>query len=238
MASSQPKTLNRFYQTAAAAERSARDFAVELDGRPIRTPAGRTLSVPTRALADAIAAEWNAQGEDVAPETLHLTRLANSAIDGVTGREGEVVQDILNYAGTDLLCYRAAGPAELALEQARLWDPILAWVESAHGAPFSTATGVQHVAQPAASLEAVQSVLLRFGAFKLAALHVMTTLTGSALIALAEAEGFLDTVAAWTAAHVDEAWQAARWGEDFEAAERKKRRFAEFSNASRFFSLS
>ncbi|MFZ1108697.1 MAG: ATP12 family protein [Rhodomicrobium sp.] len=237
MASTQPKTLKRFYTTAAAAERGAHDFAVELDGRPIKTPAGKTLSVPARALAGAIAAEWNAQGEDIVPATLQLTRIANSAIDGVLGREGEVVRDILNYAGTDLVCYRAVSPAGLAAEQPRIWDPILAWVRTRHGAPFSTGTGVQHIAQPAASLEAVRCALVRFDAFKLAALHVMTTLTGSALIALAEAEGFLDAGAAWAAAHVDEAWQTAHWGEDYEAAERQKRRFAEFSNASRFFSL-
>lgn len=237
MASSQPKTLKRFYKSAAASERGANDFAVELDGRPIKTPAGKTLSVPTRALADAIAAEWNAQGENIVPAALQLTRIANSAIDGVLGRETEVVQDILNYAGTDLVCYRAASPAGLAAEQARMWDPILAWVRKVHGASFETGTGVQHIAQPDASLEAIRGALSRFDAFRLAALHVMSTLTGSALIALAEAEGFLDRDAAWAAAHVDETWQTTHWGEDFEAVERQKRRFAEFSNASRFFSL-
>jgi chaperone required for assembly of F1-ATPase len=237
MASTQPKTLKRFYKTAAASQRGERDFAVELDGRPIKTPAGKTLSVPTRGLADAVAAEWNAQGEDVAPASLHMTRMANSAIDGVLGREGEVVQDILNYAGTDLLCYRADSPAGLAAEQARMWDPILAWTQKTHGASFAKGTGLQHVAQSANSLEAVRRALLCFDAFRLAALHVMTTLTGSALIALAEAEGFFDPAAAWAAAHVDEAWQKDHWGEDYEASERERRRFAEFSDASRFFSL-
>jgi len=155
----------------------------------------------------------------------------------VTGKEAEVVEDILKYAGTDLLYYRAASPAELAAQQARMWDPILAWARNGYGADFATGTGVQHIAQPGASLDGLRRALSKLGAFQLAALHVMTTLTGSALIALAETEGFLDAEAAWAAAHVDEAWQTAHWGEDYEAAERQKRRFSEFSNAARFFSL-
>jgi chaperone required for assembly of F1-ATPase len=232
-----PPARKRFYKAASVAERGASDFEVQLDGRAVKTPAGRPLAAPTRALADAIAAEWNAQGEEIAPATLPLTRIANSAIDGVSGREGEVVQDIVNYAATDLLCYRAASPAELAAEQARLWDPILAWASRTWGARFSVGTGVQHIDQPAASLEAVRRKVSSLGAFKLAALHIMTTLTGSALIALAWSEGFLGVDAAWGAAHVDEAWQSARWGEDYEAAERQRRRFCEFEIASRFFSL-
>lgn len=236
MALPQPTGRKRFYRSAAAVERGAREFEVQLDGRSVKTPA-RPLALPTRALADAVAAEWNAQADVIAPETLPLTRLANSAIDGVEGREGETAQDILKYAGSDLVCYRAASPAALVAGQARAWDPILAWALKAHGARFAIGTGVQHVEQPAASLEAVGRALAKFDAFKLAALHAMTTLTGSALIALAHAEGFLDADAAWTAAHVDEAWQAAHWGEDFEAAARQKRRFSEFLAASRFFYL-
>jgi chaperone required for assembly of F1-ATPase len=237
MAPPQSKGRKRFYKTASAAERGAREFEVQLDGRSVKTPAGRPLSLPTRALADAIVAEWNAQGDEIAPETLPLTRLANSAIDGVAGREGETVQDIVNYAGSDLVCYRAPSPVELVAEQARVWDPVLAWVAAAHGAPFATGTGVQHVEQPAASLDAINAAVSKFDAFKLAALHVMTTLTGSVLIALAHAEGFLDADAAWAAAHVDDAWQASHWGEDFEAADRQKRRLREFLTASRFFIL-
>jgi chaperone required for assembly of F1-ATPase len=235
MTSSKPR--KRFYTSASVAELSPDAFEIQLDGRAVKTPAGRPLAAPTRALADAIAAEWNAQGDEIVPATLPLTRIANSAIDGVAGREGETVADIVNYAGTDLLCYRAASPAELAAEQTRVWDPILAFIHDACGASFSAGAGVLHIDQPAASLEAVRREVSSLGAFKLAALHVMTTLTGSALIALAHARGFLDADAAWAAAHVDEAWQAARWGEDYEAAERQRRRFREFLDASRFFSL-
>jgi len=233
-ASTNPK---RFYAAATVADLENGSFGIELDGRPVKTPAGRALAVPSRALADAIAAEWNAQGDKILPASLPLTRLANSAVDGVAVREGEVVQDILNYAASDLLCYRAEAPAGLVTEQARLWDPILDWVRAEYDAPFNIGAGVKHLEQPAASLDAVHKVISGFGPFRLAALHAMTTLTGSGLIALARAKGFLDTGAAWEAAHVDENWQASRWGEDFEAAERQKRRFTEFSNASRFYDL-
>lgn len=231
------KNPKRFYSAATVADRENGSFGIELDGRPIKTPAGHALAVPSRALADAIGGEWNAQGDEIVPASLPFTRLANSAIDGVEGRKGEVVQDIVNYASSDLLCYRAEAPAELAAEQARLWDPILAWVCTEYDAPFKVGTGVKHIEQPAASLDAVGRVISAEGPFRLAALHVMTTLTGSALIALAHAKRFLDTDAAWEAAQVDENWQASHWGEDFEAAQRQKRRFSEFLNASRFFDL-
>jgi chaperone required for assembly of F1-ATPase len=237
MTASQSKNLNRSYAAATVADRENGSFGIELDGRPVKTPAGQALAVPSRPLADAIAGEWNEQGEEILPAGLPLTRLANSAIDGVAVKEGEVVQNILNYAAWDLLCYRAEAPVGLVTEQARLWDPILGWGRAEYDAPFNVGTGVKHLEQPAASLDAVRKVISVFGPFRLAALHVMTTLTGSALIALARAKGFLDTSAAWEAAHVDENWQASQWGEDFEAAQRQKRRFSEFLNASRFFDL-
>jgi len=237
MTASQSTNPKRFYTAATVADRENGSFGIELDGRPVKTPARRALAVPSRALADAIAGEWNAQGDKILPASLPFTRLANSAVDGVAVREVEVVQDILNYAASDLLCYRAEAPAALGAEQARLWDPILDWVRAEYDAPFNIGTGVKRLEQPAASLDAVRKVISGFGPFRLAALHTMTTLTGSALIALARAKGFLDTAAAWEAAHVDENWQASQWGEDFEAAERQKGRFTEFSNASRFFDL-
>ena len=237
MTASQPQNRKRFYASATVAPRDNGSFGIELDGRPIKTPAGHALAVPTQSLADAIAGEWNAQGDDIVPASLPLTRLANSAIDAVAEREAEVAQDIVNYAASDLLCYRAASPAGLVENQARLWDPILAWIRAKYDAPFKVGTGVKHLEQPAESLEAVRQVISAFGPFQLAALHVITTLTGSALIALAHAKRFLDTDAAWEAANVDESWQASQWGEDFEAAQRQKRRFSEFLTASRFFDL-
>lgn len=238
MTMSQSKNRKRFYAAAAVADAQNGDFEIHLDGRAVKTPAGRPLAAPSRALAEAIADEWNAQGDEIVPSSLPLTRLANSAIDAVAGREGEVVQDIVNYAASDLICYRASSPAELAAGQARLWDPILSWVRTAYDAPFETGAGVAHISQPETSLDAVRRAIEMLDPFKLAALHVMTALTGSALIALAHAKGFLDAHAAWAAAHVDEAWQASHWGEDFEAAQRQKNRLSDFLNASLFFKLS
>ncbi len=233
----QPANRKRFYESATVAE-SDGGYAVQLDGRQIKTPAGRPLVVPTRALTLAIAGEWNAQGETIALASLPLTKLANTAIDAVTERKPEVADDIVKYAAADLICYRASYPDALAAEQARAWDQILSWIGAKYGAPFLTGSGIVHIAQPPASLEALHNALTALDAFKLTALHVMTALTGSALIALAHVGGELDTGAAWTASIVDETWQASRWGEDFEAAGRLKARRAEFESASCFFNLS
>ena len=234
----QPANRKRFYKSATAAEREDGGFAVLLDGRQVKTPAGKPLAVPGRGLAEAIAAEWNAQGESIVPASLPLTRLANTAIDAVAERKAEVAADIVKYAATDLVCYRAEYPAGLVAAQAAAWDPILSWAAARHGAPLLTSAGIAHVAQPEASLAALRSVVAAMDAFKLTALHAMTSLTGSALIALAQAEGELPGAAAWAAANTDEHWQASHWGEDFEAAERLKARLVEFEAASRFFQLS
>jgi chaperone required for assembly of F1-ATPase len=227
----------RFYQSAAVEELETGGFAVTLDGRAVKTPAGRRLVMPTRSLAEAAAREWNAQGETIDPSSLPLTKLANTAIDGVADRKADVAEEILKYAATDLVCYRAAYPEELASVQARAWDPILSWVDERYRAPFFAGSGIAHVAQPVSSLNALRGIVMSLSPFKLAALHVMTTLTGSALIALAHIDGHLDAHTAWTAAHTDETWQALQWGEDFEAAQRLKARREEFQNASRFYNL-
>jgi chaperone required for assembly of F1-ATPase len=237
MKPSQSAIRKRFYKYATVEEREGGGFAVLLDGRQVKTPAGKPLAVPARALAEAIAAEWNAQGETIVPASLPLTKLANTAIDAVAERRGEVVDDIVKYAATDLVCYRAEYPAGLVAAQAAAWDPILSWAAAKHGAPLLTSAGIAHVAQPEASLAALRDVVAAMGAFRLTALHVMTTLTGSALIALAHAEGELDSAAAWAAAQTDERWQVSHWGEDFEAAQRLKARLTEFEAASRFFRL-
>jgi chaperone required for assembly of F1-ATPase len=238
MTSPNATTRKRFYKNASVSADADGGFAVELDGKGIKTPAGHRLLLPTRMLADAIAAEWNAQGETITPANLPLTRLANSAIDGVTGREAEIADDIVKYAASDLLCYRASYPAQLVARQAEAWDPILSWVQAKYDAPFIVAEGLKHQPQPTASLDTIRHAISHFGAFRLAALHVMTSLTGSALIALAVAERSIDANTAWTAAHVDEDWQKSQWGEDFEAVQRRKSRFIEFENALRFFALS
>ena len=178
-----------------------------------------------------------AQGTHIDPSSMPLTRLANSAIDGVTQREAEVRADIAKYAGSDLLCYRAEGPEALQRRQAEVWDPILRWAEQELGARFAISTGLMPVAQPDAAKAAVARALEAYDGFALAALHVITTLTGSVLLALAHARGRLSAEEAWAAAHVDEDWQISKWGEDAEAKARRERRWAEMQAASRMLGL-
>jgi chaperone required for assembly of F1-ATPase len=195
------------------------------------------LSLPTRALAEAVAAEWAAQGDHVDPGTMPLTRLVNSAIDGVGGREAEVAGEIANYGASDLLCYRATGPAPLVRRQAQQWDRVLAWGREVLGIPLLITTGVMPVTQPEAARSALARALADHDQFALAALHVMTTVMGSALLALAHAHGRLRLEEAWAAAHVDEDWQISQWGEDPEAAVRRQRRWVEVAAASRLLNL-
>ena len=203
----------------------------------MRTPAKRTLTVPSRALAQAIAEEWAAQGDAIEPESLPLTTLANSAIDGVAGREASVLHDIAGYAACDLLCYRAAAPEALVRRQSQAWDDILAWAGAALGVRFRVATGLMPLAQPESVQRAIADALAAFDPFGLAAMHVITTLTGSALLALALAGGRLTAERAWIAAHVDEAFQIERWGEDGEARARQQRRWRVMHAASRTLEL-
>jgi chaperone required for assembly of F1-ATPase len=210
---------------------------VLLDGRPARTPRKRALDLPGRALAEAVAAEWAAQGERMDPVTMPLTRLVNSAIDGVRGREHEVAADIVRYAGSDLVCYRAGHPDGLVARQQAAWDPVLAWAAAELGVRLVFGEGLMPVAQPTRALEAVAATLGPLDAFRLTALHVMTTLTGSCLIALAHARGRLPLEEAWCAAHIDEDWQAEQWGIDHEAAARRAHRLVEMQAASRLLAL-
>ena len=226
----------RFYKEVATKDEGG-GVALLLDGKPVRTPGKAPLDLPTRALAEAVAGEWRAQGERIDPTTMPLTKLANSAIDGVSGREQAVIDDILAFAGADLLCYRARGPRGLVEAQETQWDPVLAWVKEALGVPLFLAKGIVHVAQPAASLDRIKETLAGRDTFSLAALHVMTSLTGSALLALAVALGRMTPEAAWGAAHVDEVWQISQWGEDAEAAVRRKNRWRDFEAAARMLSL-
>ncbi|HKG83467.1 MAG TPA: ATP12 family protein [Beijerinckiaceae bacterium] len=233
-----PPLPRRFYETAGVAERDGA-FELVLDDRPARTPAKNPVAVPTRALGEALAAEWQAQAATIDLRAMPLTRIVNSAIDGVAPRRAAVAADIAGYAGADLVCYRAGEPERLVTEQARAFDTILAWAREALGAQFVLSEGLMHVSQPAAALAAVRARVEAIGSpFRLAALHVMTTLTGSVLIALAHAEGVIDAGEAWAAAHVDEQFQESRWGEDEEAMRRRAAREAEFRAAATIYALS
>jgi chaperone required for assembly of F1-ATPase len=212
-------------------------FAILLDDRRLRTPTKMPLIVPSRALAEAIATEWRAQGEQIVPQTMPLSKLAITAIDGVRGATAAVAADIVKFAGSDLLCYRAEGPEGLTQRQAEVWDPLLLWCEAELEAGFSLAEGVIPVEQSRAALDRIAAEIARFDPLSLTCLHVVTTLTGSALLALAHAKGRLSADEAWAAAHIDEDWQISQWGEDAEAVEHRAMRWAEMQAASQFLEL-
>lgn len=227
----------RFYQDVSVKDEPQGRASLLLDGRPVRTPGKALLILPNREFAEAVAEEWRAQKSEIDPETMPLTRLANSVIDGVAGREAEVIDDILGYAGSDLLCYRTEGPDKLVSLQERHWDPVVAWSKSDLGAPLFLAAGVMPVEQAPASLAMIRRRLAGLEAWSLASLHVMTGLTGSALLALAVTLGRLTPEEAWDAAHVDEDFQISQWGEDSEARDRRLRRRRDFDAAVRLLAL-
>jgi chaperone required for assembly of F1-ATPase len=225
-----PVLRRRFYENATVSETPS-GHSVRLDGKPVHTPARRLLAAPTMALAQALAAEWNAQTDVIDPAKMPLTRLANAIIDGVAETPKAVADEIKKYLASDLLFYRAGGPQGLVERQARHWDPILQWAAEALGAKFYLGEGVVHVAQPEAALAAACGAVPD-DPWRLGAAHVITTLTGSALIALAIARGQLSAEAAWQAAHVDEDWNIEQWGRDEMAMRRRDFRHAEFQAAA------
>jgi len=225
-----PHLRRRFYERAEVEDADG-EFRVVLDGRPVKTPARRTLAAPKRALAQALAAEWDAQRDVIDPAKMPLTRLANTIIDGVTDAPSAVADEVKRYLACDLVFYRAPGPAGLVAWQAEAWDPVLAWVRETLGARFVLAEGIAFVTQPAQSLAAASSAIPT-DPWRLGAMHAITTLTGSALIAIALARGALSVDAAWAAAHVDEDWNMKFWGRDALALERRAARFSEMQAAA------
>jgi chaperone required for assembly of F1-ATPase len=225
----------RFYEQVTVAECEGR-FDVLLDGRPVRTPARNPLGTPTPALSEAVAAEWRAQTEVVDPGTMPLTRLVNTIIDGVATSAPAVAEDVAKFLASDLVVYRAEGPEGLVERQAAAWDPVLAWARDTLGARFVAAAGMIYVTQPEAALAAARAAIPH-DIWRLGAVHTITTLTGSALIALAVLHGQLDADAAWTAAHVDEDWNMDFWGRDELALNRRALRYAELQAACQVLAL-
>jgi chaperone required for assembly of F1-ATPase len=220
----------RFYAHAGVVE-AADGFAVTLDGKPIRTPSGCQVVAPRREIAEAIAAEWEAQQDTIDPLTMPLTRFANSVVDAVVYRVEAVRDDVAKYFGSDLLFYRAGHPDALVALEARHWDPVLFWAADALGAHFILAEGIVHVRQPDSAVAAARAALPA-DPWSIAALHVVTTLTGSALLALALVHGVLDQDQVWAAAHVDEDWNIEKWGADEEIAARRAARLVDFRAAA------
>ena len=225
----------RFYKEAKAEFRDGA-FVLCLDGKPARTPGRNALALPTQAAGDALAREWAAQEEFIKPSTMPMTRIANSALDGVVWEIAAVQAEIVKYSGTDLVCYRAADPQALVEAEAAAWDPVLDWARRDLGADFRVATGLTFAAQSPATTQAVaRAVSAVRSPLPLAALNVMTTLIGSALLALAVSRGFLTAEAAWTAAHVDEDFQTRAWGSDEEALARRALRWRDMDAAAKLF---
>jgi chaperone required for assembly of F1-ATPase len=236
------KALPRRFYKGAWTEARDGAFLLLLDGRPAKTPKRNPIALPSLAAAEAIAGEWAAQAEWIDPAAMPMTRIANAAIDGVARNLGAAVEEIGKYSATDLVCYRAEGPATLVETQAAAWDPILAFARNRIGAAFICTEGVMFVEQPKDARAAVTDALKRYaelGAaapFALASLHVMTALTGSVLIALGVALGELSPAEAWRAAHVDEDFEIEVWGEDTEARARRENQWREFAAAVRLLS--
>ena len=227
----------RFYKEASAGETAA-GFSLLLDGKQAKTPAKRNLVLLDRKLADAVAAEWNAVGEFIDPSVLPLTKLANLAIDAIAEAPEPVISEIVQYAGADLLFYRASEPEGLVAAQVEKWNPVIAWAEAELGTRFVLAEGIVHAKQSDAALASVRKMAETLQRpFALAAAASATNLSGSALIALALANGALSGDEAWNAAHVDEQWNISQWGEDSDAQRRFAARHVEFTAAAKMLSL-
>lgn len=212
-------------------------YAIHLDGRPVKTPAKQLLAVPTEKLAAILQAEWAAQAETINPATMPVTRLVNTAIDGIASDPQAVFEDILRFSTSDMLCYRAEDPVELVARQAERWDPVLDWAANSLGARFILIEGIMPQEQPKEAISALSVALRPYDSpLELAALHTVTTLTGSALLAVAFAHGFITADEAWQLAHVDEDWTNEHWGVDAEAELRRNKRQEELQAAVSVFS--
>jgi chaperone required for assembly of F1-ATPase len=229
--------LRRRFWSAVSVEPAPQGWTVLLDGRPMRTPAKAEFVAPTAAAAEACAAEWAAQGERFDPRTMPVTRALNTAIDRIAPQHPAVVAEIAGYGGSDLLCYRAPSPAELAARQAAAWDPWLVWTREKLGADLICAEGVMHVAQPPAALARLEATVAARSAFELAALHDLCALSGSLILGLAVETAALDPAEAWRLSRIDEEWQIEQWGEDAEAAEAAALKRADLESAARLAAL-
>ncbi len=229
--------MRKFYKAADIIERADGRFGIALDGRSLKTPARHDHAVPTRALAGAIAAEWNAQDKDIRPVTMPLTTLAATAVDRIAGAREPLIDELLAYARTDLVCYRADQPPALVERQRAGWDPLLAWLMRRHDVALETTQGVTAIPQSDASLSRLAAILAANDDFRLAALHALTTTTGSLVIALAGSAGEIDAGAAFELGHLDELYQAGKWGLDDEAERRRSGLRTDIAASVRFVAL-
>jgi len=225
----------RFWDTAHIVEDGRGGHGVRLDARPLRTPNKTELTLPTRALAELVAAEWEAQGEHLDPATMPMTRMANSALDRIPAQREAVIDYIAGYGGTDLLCYRADHPEALIERQRAGWDPMLDWLAEAHGARLRPTRGIMPVDQPPAALAALRAAVAAHDDFEMMGLHELVSLTGSLVLALAATDRDRDAESIWALSRIDEEWQIEQWGEDEEAADVASTKRNAFLAAHRFF---
>jgi chaperone required for assembly of F1-ATPase len=228
--------MKRFYQKAEPAKRAG-GYAIILDGKAIKTPGRRDLLVPSEALAAAIAEEWNAQATEVRAAKMPLTRFATTTVDRVATQRDAIIRQTANYAATDLVCYRATHPPELAARQQAVWQPLIDWAVLRYDAPLVVTSGVIPKSQSEESLRAFASAVAEHDDFALAALHVATAACGSLVIGLALTQGHLDAEGAFAVSQLDESFQIEAWGEDAEQAARRRALAADIQAAARFISL-
>ncbi|WP_417463320.1 ATP12 family chaperone protein [Kordiimonas sp.] len=227
--------MRKFYQSVGV-EAADTGHVVTLDGRMVKTPAKASLILPTRALADAVAMEWDAQEDKILPDTMPQTRLASTALDRVAPRHSDVVAEVAAFGGTDLLCYRADEPEELIQRQNRVWNPYLEWAKAELGAPLRITSGILPVAQENASLEHLKARVAGHDAFELTALHGLTNALGSLVLTLAYMEGFSPLEAVWQASILDATHQEEQWGLDDEVAEKRAFQHADLTATAEFIS--
>lgn len=228
--------MNRFWKHAGAVPADG-GWAIELDGKPLRTPGRNAFTVPSEALARAVAAEWDACAEAVDPRAMPLTGIANAAIDRVASDSAAFAKGVANYAAADLLCYRAESPRELRARQEQVWDSLLSWGRRRFDVDFETTCGIVHVAQPAATVHRLGHAVAALDPFRLAALSLLVSISGSLIIGLGVAEGAIAADEAWSAATIDEQWQRDQWGADEEALAALDTRRRDFMGAARFVEL-
>ncbi|MDA0655585.1 MAG: ATPase [Proteobacteria bacterium] len=226
----------RFYKEAAAVENGA-GFGITLDGRLLRSPAKADFVVPTASLARAIAAEWAAQEDGIDPASMPLTQIASTSIDRVGNNTAPTLDALIGYAASDLLCYRAQEPESLRARQREVWQPVLDWAALHYDAPLVVTSGIMPVEQPSASLLALRNAVEDWNKFSLAALLVLTTTSGSLVLALAVAANEIDVDQCVMVSQLDEQFQIERWGEEEDLSARCRNLSKEIHAAAHFLAL-
>jgi chaperone required for assembly of F1-ATPase len=230
--------VKRFYETVTVEELAdASGFAIALEGRQIKTPAKALMIAPTRLLADGLAEEWQGQRDKIEPKKMPLNQLLNTAIDRVTAERDNIIDELVRYGGSDMLCYRAGHPDDLVVRQAKAWDPYLDWLRDDLGVSMEVTTGIIHVEQPAGGLRKLYDHISDYNIYTLTTLHAITTGLGSLTMGLAFINAHKDFGKIWTDARVDEAYQVEQWGQDEEAEKATVMLHSELLNAVRFHEL-